>query len=72
MCHENVVEAINIRRCSCKKLARARYDQFNGNVDTKTEGWVLVRASVQQYLISVPKGTLLDRPGPEPRRMRES
>ena len=46
MCHENVVEAINIRRCSCKKLARARYDQFNGNVDTKTVGWVHVRASV--------------------------
>ena len=40
VCHENVVTAESIRRCSCKKLARSRYDYFSaaGSVDNRREG----------------------------------
>lgn len=42
VCHENVVKIESIRRCSCKKLARSRYDYVNaGNVDNRREGWGL-------------------------------
>ena len=36
-----MLEAESIRRCSCKKLARARLDHMTGTLDTKPGGWKL-------------------------------
>ena len=41
MCHEDVLEVESIRRCSCKKLARARLDHITENVGSKPGGWEL-------------------------------
>ena len=35
VCHEKVTRAEEIRKCSCKKLAKQRYDYYKTDRDTK-------------------------------------
>ena len=49
VCHENVRDVEDIKKCSCKKLAKARFEYFQSgkeNMDQRN-GWVVDRLGVR-------------------------
>ena len=37
VCHENIIKVEDIRKCSCKRLAKARYEYYQNGQDSKGE-----------------------------------